>query len=420
MSLRSIQIKHLARVEGEGGFAVRVDTAGKVTARFTITEAPRLFEGILQHRHGSELPDITARICGICPVAHQLSAAAAIEAASGIVMDAATVRLRRLLLCGEWLESHALHVTLLHAPDFYGVADGLTVGTIDPAALQRGLAMKKLGNEIVARIGGREIHPVNVCIGGFHRWPRRSELAPLEGALREGLEAALATVRWAAELRCPDFETDCEFVALREAVGYPMIADRLASGSGLRCGVADFERHFENLQVRHSTALHHLSRSGAPFMVGPLARFNLHCERLSPKARRAASASGLAVPCRNPFKSILVRAVEMVHACETAMELLRDAHTPGNPSAVPLLGNTAGSGAVEAPRGLLLHRYTLDENGLVRQARIFTPTAMNQAVVEDDLKALAEQHSDLPRDRLTRLLEQAVRNFDPCISCATH
>jgi sulfhydrogenase subunit alpha len=420
MRLRSIQIKHLARVEGEGGLAVRLYASGKVTPQFRITEAPRLFEGFLQGRSFNELPDITARICGICPVAHQLSAAAAIERVCGTAVDRTVDSLRRLLLCGEWLESHALHVILLHAPDFYGVAGGLQVGEQDPAALQRGLALKKLGNEIVARIGGREIHPVNVRVGGFHRAPRRAELTPLIDALLEGLKDALATVRWTAGFDYPEFENDYEFVSLRPSNGYPMISDRLVSSGGLDAGIEDYDRYVKIMQVHYSTALQHIRRNGVPFAVGPLARFNLNSDRLLPLARRAAFENGLAAPCRNPFKSILARAVEMVHACETALELLTRSEDFDRPAAFPVPRNGKGCGAVEAPRGLLLHRYALDDNGLVREARIFTPTAMNQATIEEDLKAVVERFGDLPRERLSRLLEQAVRNYDPCISCATH
>ena len=422
MKKKSIRVNQLARVEGEGAFTLRLDPWGQVEARLKVFEAPRLFEGFLKGRYLNEVPDLTARICGICPVAHQISAAVAVENACRVTVATGADILRRIMLCGEWIESHALHVYLLHAPDFLNCSDGfrLARATGDWRSLDRGLWLKKVGNDIVARIGGREIHPVNLRVGGFYRAPSTSELTSLIDRLQWALEAACETVRWVAGFDYPEFERDYTYLALSAPGAYPMVGGRLVSNRGLNVGVSDFEKHVVPRQVQHSTALFHSLRGSASLSTGPLARFNLRGNRLSGAAARAAAENGLTAPCCNPFKSILVRSVELVHACETALNLVRS-YRQDEPSKKPMaLKGAAGHGAVEAPRGVLYHRYGFNDAGYVTTARIITPTALNLAVAEEDLKELAARYSGLPRKELTWLCEQAIRNYDPCISCATH
>jgi len=422
MKKKSIQVNQLARVEGEGAFALHLDPVGQAEAQLKIFEAPRLFEGFLKGRYFDELPDLTARICGICPVAHQIGAAVAVENACRVTVAPGADILRRIMLCGEWIESHALHVYLLHAPDFLKCSDGfgLARATGDSRSLDRGLRLKKVGNDIVARIGGREIHPVNLRVGGFYRASSTSDLASLIDRLQWALEAACETVRWVAGFEYPEFERDYTYVALSAPGAYAMVGGRLVSNRGLNVGVSDFEKHVIPRQVRHSTALFHSLSGSASLSTGPLARFNLSGNRLSEAAGRAAAENHLAVPCCNPFKSILVRSVELVHACETALNLVRSYRRDelsNEPTAVKSAG---GCGAVEAPRGVLYHRYGFNGAGYVTTARIVTPTALNLAVAEEDLKELAARYGGLPRKELTWLCEQAIRNYDPCISCATH
>ena len=422
MKKKSIQVNQLARVEGEGAFTLRLDPWGQAAARLKVFEAPRLFEGFLKGRYFDEMPDLTARICGICPVAHQISAAVAVENAWGVTVTSGADILRRIMLCGEWIESHALHVYLLHAPDFLKCSDGfgLARASGDSRSLDRGLQLKKVGNDIVARIGGREIHPVNLRVGGFYRAPSSSDLASLIDRLQWALEAAYETVRWVAGFDYPEFEREYTYVALSVPGAYPMVGGRLVSNRGLNVGVSDFEKHVVPRQVRHSTALFHSLSGSASLSTGPLARFNLSGNRLSETAGRAAAENGLAVPCCNPFKSILVRSVELVHACETALNLVRSYRQDELSKEPMTLKGAAGHGAVEAPRGVLYHRYGFNDAGYVTSARIITPTALNLAAAEEDLKELAARYGGLSRKELTWLCEQAIRNYDPCISCATH
>jgi sulfhydrogenase subunit alpha len=417
---RRIQVDYLARVEGEGGLTLKIKNNAVAEAQFKIFEPPRFFEAFLRGRKFSEAPDITSRICGICPVAYQMSAVHAMEDAFGLTVTGPLRQLRRLIYCGEWIESHTLHVFMLHAPDFLGYPDAIRMAQDHPEVVKMGLKLKKTGNDLVKFIGGREIHPINVRVGGFHRVPSRQEMAPIRESLKQARDAAQKTVAWVARLPFPDFTRDYEFVALRHPEEYPFNQGRLVSNRGLDIAVQDYDRHFVEDQAPHSHALHSVRRGGGPYLTGPLARFHLNFDRLSPLAREAAREAGLAPTCGNPFQSIIVRAVEILYAVDEALRIIEAYEMPDQP-ALPVKPR-AGTGfaVTEAPRGSLYHRYRLDEAGVILEAKIVPPTSQNQKAIEADLVEFASQHLSLPDDELTWQCEQAVRNYDPCISCATH
>jgi coenzyme F420-reducing hydrogenase alpha subunit len=417
---RTIKVDYLARVEGEGGLVIRVRDGRVVETRLRIFEPPRFFEAFLRGRAFSEAPDVTARICGICPVAYQMSAVHAMEAALGVQVDGPLRALRRLLYCGEWIESHTLHVYMLHAPDFLGYPDAIRMAADHRDAVRRGLALKKVGNEVVALLGGREVHPINVRVGGFYRVPTRAELRPLAERLARARDAARETVRWVAGFEFPDFEHDYEFVALVHPDEYPFNEGRITSSRGLDVPAADWDLHFVEEQVPHSNALHARLRARGAYLCGPLARYALNAARLSPLAREAAREAGLGDVCRNPFRSIVVRAVEVLWACDEALRIIESYEPPPAP-AVPVVPRAAvGHAATEAPRGLLYHRYRLDGAGTIVDAKIVPPTSQNQRTIEEELARFVPPRLALDHDALTWQCEQAVRNHDPCISCATH
>jgi coenzyme F420-reducing hydrogenase alpha subunit len=417
---RTIKVDYLARVEGEGGLTVTIENQTVVDVQLKIFEPPRFFEAFLRGRAYHEAPDITARICGICPVAYQMSAVHAMEDAFGVRVEGPLRALRRLLYCGEWIESHALHVYLLHAPDFLGYPDAIQMAKDHPELLQRGLQLKKAGNEIIRLLGGREIHPINVRVGGFYRVPSKRELAPLAERLRWARDAALEAVHWAASLSFPEFEQDYEFVALRHPEEYSFNKGRLLSNKGLDVGINQYDTHFVEQQVPYSNALHSVIRNRGAYLVGPLARFNLNFDHLSPIAQEAAHSAGLTPPCRNPFKSIIVRSVEILYACDEALSVINDYKMPDQPAIEIHPRAATGFGCTEAPRGILYHRYRIGEDGSILDAKIVPPTSQNQKRIEDDLYQFVPRHIRLPKKRLTWLCEQAIRNYDPCISCSTH
>ena len=422
-----ITVKSLTRVEGEGALRIRVAEDGQVEfAEFNIYEPPRFFERLLRGREVREVPDIVARICGICPVAYQLTACGALENALGIIVTPEIHALRRLLYCGEWIQSHALHVFLLHAADYLGFESGFTLAAARPEFVERGLRMKAVGNRILEVIGGRAVHPVNVAVGGFHRAPAAAAIQDLLPELEWGLATALETATEAAAFDMPAFDVPWEWVALDSPQGYVNAGHgaetRIIGSAGLDIPIADYERHFRERQVPHSTALHSLREpDGTPYLVGPVARMNLSRGRLPEQTRLAADACGITWPCRNSFQSIVVRLLELAAAFEEAIAIATDQRADVAICRIePTLQAATGCHATEAPRGLLYHRYEIGADGLIAAATIIPPTSQNQARIEADLRDLVPRLLPLGAAAATQRCEQLIRNYDPCISCATH
>lgn len=417
---KRIKVDSLARVEGEGGLEVKIKDGQVVDLKFKIYEPPRFFEAFLRGREYKEIPDITARICGICPIAHQLTSSHAIENAFGLRVEGTLRDLRRLIYCGEWIKSHALHIYMLHAPDFLGYDDVLKIAHDYPDIVSQGLRLKKIGNEIVTLIGGREIHPINICVGGFYRVPEKKELLLLIDDLKWAINAACETLKWVASFDFPDFERDFEFVALRHPDEYPINEGRLVSSKGLDIAVQEYEDYFTEEQTSYSSALHSTIKGSSAYSVGPLARLNLNFDKLTPLAQQAARECGLSIPCHNPFKSIIARSIELVYACEEALRIIESYEPPEKPGADICVTAGTGYACTEAPRGLLYHRYDINAAGLTDNAKLVPPTAQNQKCIEQDLLSFVPSVLDLPVEKATWKCEQAIRNYDPCISCATH
>jgi sulfhydrogenase subunit alpha len=418
---RRFEVDELTRVEGEGSLRLLVRDGSVVSAQLAIFEAPRYFEQLVVGRSPDEVIDIVARICGICPVAYQMSAVHAFEDLFAVRIDPSVRALRRLLYCGEWIESHALHVYLLHAPDFLGYASALEMAGDHREAVARGLRLKRVGNRLIELIGGRAIHPVSVRVGGFSRAPRRAEVEALQPVLEAALADAVETFHWAASLEPPAFEREPKLLALRHAAEYPMSDGRIVSNDGIDLPPGGWGAAFAEEQVAWSHALQARSHDGGIYLLGPTARVALAADRLHPLAAELLAVSGLADEIRtNVFRSIVARAVELVHAAAEARDIAAAYREPDLPAASwqPRAGVAAW--ATEAPRGLLFHRYEVDEQGLVRHAQIVPPTSQNQAAIERDLAAFAPSVLALPHDEATLRFEQLIRSYDPCISCATH
>jgi sulfhydrogenase subunit alpha len=417
---RTISTAALARVEGEGGMHVMIENGRVEEVKLDIYEPPRFFEAFLRGRNFAEAPDITARICGICPVAYQMSSVQAMEDICGVTVDGPLRDLRRLLYCGEWLESHALHVFMLHLPDFLGYESAIELARDHGDVVARALELKKAGNALMTVVGGREVHPINVRVGGFYRAPRKRELAAVVPALERAREIALAGVELTAALDFPDYSQDCELVCLAEPDEYPIDRGRIVSSRGLDLALSEYDEHFVEHHVPWSNALHSTIVGRGSYLCGPFARFALNADQLSPAARDAARDAGLDPSERNPFRSIVVRSVELVYAADEALRIIHDYEEPDRPAQTVVPRAGVGFGCTEAPRGILYHRYELDDDGTIVSAKIVPPTSQNQAAVEEDLRGVVERSLDLPDDELTLLCEQTIRNYDPCISCATH
>ncbi|MBN2580582.1 MAG: nickel-dependent hydrogenase large subunit [Pirellulales bacterium] len=425
--VRTIQVKALARVEGEGALNLTM-RGGKVeNVEFKIYEPPRFYEAFLRGRGYEEVPDITARICGICPVAYQMSSCHALEKAMGVFeqVDPAIRSLRNLLYCGEWIESHVLHMFMLHLPDFLGYESAISMAQDHGAIVKRSLRIKKSGNDLVELLGGRAVHPVGVCVGGFYRAPRPSEAAALLPEIQSCRDDLCdLMLELAGIVQFPKLERDYEFVALCPDDEYPMNLGRIKSNKGLNVAQEEFGTVTQEQQVEHSTALHAVLKARGAYAVGPLARLNLNAEKLHPRSAEVLQAVAKAIkqplPWRNSYLAFLARGIESVHALALAADLLGN-YTPPVRSRIPITPRSGiGGHGTEAPRGICWHEYRTETDGTIASARIMAPTSQNQKTIEEDLCQLAEQVAALSDEETAMRCEHLIRNYDPCISCSTH
>ncbi len=418
---REFRVDYLTRVEGEGTLQLRVRDREVVEARLKIFEAPRYFERLVVGRTGDEVIDIVARICGICPIAYQMSAVHGFERLYGVEIDPSVRALRRLLYCGEWIQSHALHVYLLHAPDFLGYPSALAMAADHRDAVEQGLAIKRLGNQIISALGGRPVHPISVRVGGFSRAPRPKDLEALRRGLDVAVEQAQATVRLVAGWEPPALEHPQPLVAMRHPDEYPYNEGRIVSSDGLDIDLGAWGDAFEEQHLEGTNALHARTHDGQVYLLGPTARVTLAAGQLHPLAAEALAETGLQEEIRtNIHRSIVARAVELLHACAEARDII-DAYQPPAEPRVPFTPRAGvAAWSTEAPRGLLHHRYEVDEQGHVTHAQIVPPTSQNQGAIEADLAAFAPTVLDLPHAEATHQMEMLIRAYDPCISCATH
>jgi coenzyme F420-reducing hydrogenase alpha subunit len=400
---------------------LRVRDGAVLEARLSIFEAPRYFEQLVVGRTPDEVIDIVSRICGICPVAYQMSSVHAFEHLFGVDIDPEVRALRRLFYCGEWIQSHALHIYLLHAPDFLGYPSAIAMAADHREIVERGLAIKKVGNEIMKLLGGRSIHPISVRVGGFSKVPTRAALEEIRRSLDTAVEASLETVRMVAGLSAPDYNREAKLVALVHPKEYPYNDGRIVSNDGVDIAVDHWDDAFEEIHVEGTNALQARTRSGEVYLLGPAARVTLAGAKLHPLAAQALAETGLADAIRtNIYWSIAARAIELLHACAEARDLIDAYQRPSEPRVAWTSRPGRAAWATEAPRGLLFHRYEVDERGFIADAQIVPPTSQNQAAIEADLRAFAPSVLDLPHDVATVRLEQLIRSYDPCISCATH
>lgn len=417
---KTIHVDYLARVEGEGALFIDIEEDRVKDVQLKIFEPPRFFEALLQGRDFREAPDITARICGICPIAYQMSSVHAMEDILGIQIDGQLAELRRMIYCGEWIESHTLHTYMLHAPDFLGFPDAIQMAKKHPEDVKRGLRIKKAGNSIVALLGGREIHPINVKVGGFYKLPEKRDLEKLAEELKWARDAALETIRWVSTFDFPDFEKEYEFVSLVHPTYYPLDLGTIRSNKGLDTPLETFEDFIEEYQVHYSTAHHSRIKGRGSYFTGPMARYALNYDNLSEIVKQAAAEIQFPRICNNPYQSIIVRSLEVLYAFDEALRIIEQYEKPDRAS-VPVEPKAGvGFGATEAPRGLLFHRYAIDDQGHIQIANIIPPTSQNQKTMEEDLYHYLKDHIDETEKTITAQCERLIRNHDPCISCSAH
>ncbi len=425
----TINVPLLTRIEGEGALELQIKEGVIQSLQLRIFEPPRLFEKFLEGRSYDEVIDIVARICGICPVAYQMSAAHALESLFRAEPGPWVRAMRRLFYCGEWLESHALHIHLLAAPDFLGFNSVSEMAVEYGEEVRRGLKLQALGNKILRTLGGRSVHPVGARVGGFYHAPPAEEMHALLEECKAALPDAEALVHWVAMLEIEPDEQAFISVALQHPDEYPMNEGRIVASDGLDIDISQYHDYFRESHVAHSTALHaHYfpggyseGKEGVPYLVGPLARVNLNFMQLPQAVRDNLAATAIRFPSNNMFHSAMARALEIHFALLEAIQILEGYQPSGSPSVEVTPRAGEGFGCTEAPRGILWHRYEIDGDGKVLSATITPPTSQNQARIEEDLKNTLEAHGlDADNDELRLLGEKVIRNYDLCISCATH
>lgn len=417
---KSIEVPILARVEGEGALKIMIKNDKIQLLQLKIYEPPRLFEKFLEQRDYKEVLDIVARICGICPVAYQMSATQAIENCFKLKPSAWVREMRRLFYCGEWIESHSLHIHFLALPDLLGFKTAPEMAKVHASEVRRGLRLQALGNEIIRMLGGRSVHPVGARVGGFYKAPDKELVQTLLAKIKESFADCEALIRWLSTLPLGTTLHDFTCVSLFHPHEYPMNEGRIVSDQGLSLAIEEFELYFKEQQVPYSNALHCLLQ-GKPYLVGPLARLNNNYDHLPLPIKALLQQIGIHFPSKNMHHSILARAIEIYYCLLEASRILENYRIPAASYQEAKITPGKGYGCTEAPRGLLWHCFEFDKQGMVKAARIVPPTSQNQARIEEDLYLSLQQFGlDKSVDELRSYSELLIRNYDPCISCATH
>jgi sulfhydrogenase subunit alpha len=421
-----IKIDHIAKIEGHAGFVADIQNGNVVKARLNVYEGARLLEGILQGRSFQEVSQITSRICGVCPVVHNLTSLKALEAALGVFPSQQTILLRQLLMMGQILNSHALHLFFFSLSDFFGIKNDLALIKKYPGRAADALALRNFGNKIIEVIGGRSIHPLTPVVGGFKKAPDQEKLKEILKESVSALDAAVNLAKFFSQLEYPVFDRVCHFVALNLPNEYA-IYDGLVRRQKETESVSEFMPKIQEIQIKENPSAKRSEFKGKSYMVGSLARLNLNSKYLNPKAKAVFRNTNLILPIANPFYNILAQAIEIVHCVEEAQQLLEKAKGIDFESvqAHPIETKEGkGFGAIEAPRGTLFYYYEVGDDGLIKNANIITPTAQNLARLEDDmisyLPQLTKNGQALCKEKCQDLIKMLIRAYDPCLTCATH
>lgn len=416
----NLKVPFITRVEGEGALELSAKGDKIDTLHLKIFEPPRLFERFLQGKSYKDVPDLSARICGICPMAYQLTSILAMEQLFDVTLPKHLVDLRKLMNLGEWLQSHSLHIHFLAMPDFYGFDSALQMASSHGDLLKRGMQIQEAGNTLMRLLGGRSVHPVGLQVGGFSALPDQAAWDNARRQVNDAIPAATALLKWTAELDLPDYSHDFVSVSLKNDTSYPINGGEIVSSEGLRISSDDYPEHFKEHQVRHSTAFYSLL-DGKDYLVGPLARMNHNFDVLPDNIRYVAEQLGIAFPSQNMFSSIQARALECLWALFAAQQILQFECPTGEANVSYSARPGACSFSTEAPRGLIFHHYDIDDEGKIGTCSIIPPTSQNQARIEQDLRySVAQYGLDKTDTQLKQFCEQLIRNYDPCISCSTH
>jgi len=413
-----IDINYIARVEGESSVKLELEGGRLKELRLNIWEPPRFFEGFLVGRKFDEVPDIVARICGICPVSHMTTAIRAVEKAFGFTPSAEIKKIRKILALSQILSSHLAHLYVLALPDFFKLNSVVEMLPGFEKEVKRFLRLKDAANSITALFGGRALHPVSMVVGGLTKVPAKAEAEKAADRLEALHEDALGSLKMISGLKYLALKNDIEFVALKGDGEYAVNEGAVSSTKGLGIKEGEYLSYFIEDEVGYSNAKKTIIKGRGSFMTGALARINIGFDTLSPEAKKAAEDIGFKGG-ENPFMNNIAQAVEIVQAFQECASLLRELSLKDYFEGLKVREG-AGSAVTEAPRGMLYHHYEIDRKGIITKANIVTPTAHNSLNLEENLKKLVNENMDKPKDELILLCEMLVRAYDPCFSCSVH
>ncbi|WAC06545.1 MAG: Ni/Fe hydrogenase subunit alpha [Thermodesulfobacteriota bacterium] len=418
-----IQIHHVTRIEGHGNIDIQIKDGKVDKCQWQIVEAPRFFEAALRGRKWNEAAHITSRICAICSIGHTLCSLKATEAALGITISEQTLKLRKLLINGETLQSHILHLGYLVVPDLVGAPSVIPLASTHPAEVLLVVRLHRLANEMSDLIGGRTIHPQRPVVGGFAKWPTVAELENLYQKLESAQSDVMTLAGFVKGLapNFPKFSRETEYIGLTHPTEYAFYEGEIASTDGGKWPVDNYKSIVNEYLVPHSTAKFARHKRDA-YMVGALARFNLNYNKLLPGAKKLADDVGLKPINFNPFMNNVAQLVEVAHAFEDSMQLTKKLLEKWDPEEKPIVSVKAGlgSGSVEVPRGILFHEYEYNKDGEIVWANCVIPTNQNHANIQKDMEALVEEIKERPQEEIELMVEMLVRAYDPCVSCSTH
>jgi coenzyme F420-reducing hydrogenase alpha subunit len=417
--MTEVTLEHITRIEGHARLTLRIDKGRVDEVSMDVFEGARYFEGILKNRRFDEAPHLASRICGVCSQAHLLTAIKAVEEALGVVSTPQTEILRELLLLGQFIQSHSLHLYFLAFPDYFSVESAMQLAKDHPELLKRGLKLKRLGNDLVQAVGAREVHSITPVIGGFSKMPDEKALSEVLDRLLKAMEDAAETAVFMSVMEFPEFERRTEYISLKKEGTYALLHGNLASTDGLFVPHEEYAKYLQERSKESSTSKFVLSE-GEGYMVGALARINLNRKMLSKRARTLVRELGMSFPSYNPFMNNFAQGVELLHCIERSIEILSELEIEEEDPVEFDVRGGRGVSATEVPRGTLFHEYELDDEGNILYANIITPTTQNLKNMEDDLKGFLPGILDKPKAEVIQATEKLVRSYDPCISCSTH
>ncbi len=424
---KKVDVEYLTRVEGHGNIKVNVEDGSIEKCEWQVIESPRFFESMVVDRSWTELHHITSRICGICSMAHQFASLKATESALGIEVSEQDKLLRRLAFNGEQVQSHILHVGYLALPDLVSKGSVIPVASSHPDEVKTVIKLHRLGNEISKAIGGRDTHQQRLIPGGFSKIPSEEELEEIKEKLENSFDDFDAVVEFLTDLagNLPDFERETEFISLTSEEEYAFYDGILESSDVGTKEVEDYKDYTNEYIVPQSTAKY-TKNNRESYFVGALARLNNNYDQLHPRAKEVAEKFDLKPMSHNPFMNNVAQIVESVHCFEDSIEIIDELLDRGLESQPEYkkpeadLSAGRGVGVVEAPRGLLIHDYTYDDEGVCTKANCIIPTNQNHGNIQQDFEKMVPEILDKPEDEMKLDLEMLVRAYDPCISCSAH